>query len=1305
MNNLGILRVLAGVCAISAVLTSGSEKLAVGQTVTGSPLPSTTRGAVPPALTPAVRMQFPPSPSNATSTNQTAEVQVYDLPVEMVGVVGARLRTLYGVNDSRVNVTTEPGTGRLMVMAPRAILNDVASRVELLQREIRLSGGPNANSQSNGPNKNISTLQRQYKLKNVTWRELEDALHHLSGPRMSVVTSNNGELAQFRLAGPQGMQDVLQIDRRSDVVTLQGSSTNVYAWIQVVGAVDQSGKDPDEGPRIISLAPANPQKVEKALNLVRTVAFQQAAEDEQVTGAAQVTPRGGANNGAAQAQANAKDGEAANDERAAAIGGVDSLDTQSGLFGDVQIEFVPELGLVIVRGGKRDVQRVLEVIDQIKKQSQETQPDIEVMLLKHIDSQAIETIAKELYEQVLAPRQGQISIKALIQPNALLLVGRKESIASVVELVNKLDQPLDSTSQLKVYKLLHTSSVDAEKLVKSFFDQSAPAAGGAAVASRGLASRVRIVADYRTNALVLLASPRDQLEVARLIAEIDVEDTPAQSEIRVFGLKYALAAELQPVLQSAVTGQAAPSTGQGNQNNGGQQTGTSTTGSSQASTPSSNLTIVSKDASRLDSGILAGVVVTSNPSINSLLVRAPSKSMELIAALIEQLDRPPSAEAQLKVFEIKNGDATALALLCQQLFGLPATAGTTTTGGLFGLNQNQGGAAGAAGSQGSLVQLRISVDTRTNSIIASGSAVDLEVVEVLLMRLDERGIETRTTEVIWLRNSNATAVAQSIQTLLTTQRTNIQQLLLTGQAISIFEQIDREVIVVAEPNTNSLIVSATPRYFERIREVIERLDRRPPMIMVQILLAEVLLEDNFELGTELGLQDALLFDRRTASAGTLGSPGFTVPGNAVTTSGQNVAGQGLSTFGMGRSNSTLGYGGLVLSAASQSVNILVRALQDANRLQILSRPQVMTLDTVAAFVQVGQQVPRITGVTGGSNIAGQQITTEDVSIGLIMRIQPRTNQDGLILLDVQVERSKLNDINSGIPVGFSANGDVIRSPIIDTTRAETRVSAYDGQTVVFAGLITKSRTSRSRRIPFLADIPIAGALFRFDSESESRSELLVVMTPRIVRDPQDMEVINQMESARMSWCLADVLNINGVSSLSEGNGLWGPACSPVIYPDLTPSVDYIDGIPVEGMPTDAVPSRSILLPDPSQFMIPQTEEAPLIQEFNQAPVQPSAPAAMDPLSYNNNQPSPSQNLGQTLGQNSGQNSAQNSGPVAYGNGAYGQSVFQTASQTTTLSNLSSPVSATVQQPRIMPLPTINVPQQASAVVPASAVMR
>ncbi len=118
--------------------------------------------------------------------------------------------------------------------------------------------------------------------------------------------------------------------------------------------------------RLFPLARPTPKRVDRAVQLVRTVAVQQKAEEDQAVGSAKVGKANGKANGKAP-------GAAGNDERASAIGTLDSLDTESGLFGDVQIEFVQGTRVVIVRGGKRDVQRVLEVIEQIKKQSEGTQ--------------------------------------------------------------------------------------------------------------------------------------------------------------------------------------------------------------------------------------------------------------------------------------------------------------------------------------------------------------------------------------------------------------------------------------------------------------------------------------------------------------------------------------------------------------------------------------------------------------------------------------------------------------------------------------------------------------------------------------------------------------------------------------------------------------------------------------------------------------------------------------------------------------------------------------------------------------------
>src|SRR5690606_19010346 len=156
----------------------------------------------------------------------------------------------------------------------------------------------------------------------------------------------------------------------------------------------------------------------------------------------------------------------------------------------------------------------------------------------------------------------------------------------------------------------------------------------------------------------------------------------------------------------------------------------------------------------------------------------------------------------------------------------------------------------------SLIPLNFTVDTRTNSIIASGSVSDLTVVEAILLRLDQDEVSERRSTVIKLRNARADLVAQSLTELLQNES---QLQTLDPSVVSPFQQLVREVIVVPELFSNSLIISATPRYFEQVLRIVEEVDERPPMVMLQVLIADVRLTDVEELGFEFGLQDSFLF--------------------------------------------------------------------------------------------------------------------------------------------------------------------------------------------------------------------------------------------------------------------------------------------------------------------------------------------------------------------------------------------------------------------------------------------------------------
>jgi type II secretory pathway component GspD/PulD (secretin) len=474
------------------------------------------------------------------------------------------------------------------------------------------------------------------------------------------------------------------------------------------------------------------------------------------------------------------------------------------------------------------------------------------------------------------------------------------------------------------------------------------------------------------------------------------------------------------------------------------------------------------------------------------------------------------------------------------------------------------------------VPIRFSVDLRTNSIIATGSQGDLSIIEALIIRLDADKGTQRKNKVVRLKNSPAVDSARALNDYLRSEK-QVQQV--TPGLVSPFQQIESEVIIVPEKVSNSLIVSATPRFFDEIMELVNQLDSEKPQVMIQVVLAQITLNSTDEFGMELGLQDSVLFNRSLLSQlvtltntsqtstssgivtqtqnnilGATNTPGFNFNNQPLGNSGatnalngaNNVGGQGISSFNLGRTNTNLGYGGLVLSASSENVSFLLRALQQTERVDVLSRPQVMTIDNEPAFIQVGQRVPRITGST--ITTVGQQNNIVLENVGLILGVTPRISPDGRIIMEVDAERSSVNPVSSGIPVTTS-NGVVINSPTFDLTMAQTTVSAIDGGTIVIGGLITNSNDVTHRRVPLLSDVPILGWFFRYDSTVKEKTEMLIILTPHIVRSPADAERVRKMEECRMHWCLGDVNAIDGPLGF---NTTKASQASATIYPDANP---------------------------------------------------------------------------------------------------------------------------------------------------------
>ena len=1083
------------------------------------------------------------SPAN-TAGNEAAVLNTIEMPAAFVSKVSTTLEMKYR-DQPGIHISPDVRSSRLVILAPGNLQQQIqADAMKVFVAESQ-PGASNAGISQAGAAATPAAMSTgvrtaggamQVKLTAIDWRQFEDSLQIVAGRKVPVTTSQNGERSMFQLTGVPLDGTTIEVNRRENMVTVVAPEPSMPGWQKMIRSIDQTGGRPGEVIEMIRVENAKPAPIQRAMRLLDQL------PDGQSATIVPAGPRGGQFQSTAfqnpaqppAAQPNAAQPPANQNEPQAPAG-----EEATGMIGDTQIQFVPELGIIIVRGAKKDTQRVLDVIKQIEDQSVLTQPEVEIVTLKHLDNTAAATLLKTLYTDVLAARQGEVNITALDQPNALLLIGRREALANAMSLIEKLDQPLDATSKLRVFRLDHASATDAELVVRNFFVDRP---GQGEDVRPGLGNRVRILADYRTNSLIVGAAPRDLNEVAVLLKQLDVESVPAQDEIKVFPLRNSLAADLAPVLQTAINGEG------------------DATLPANTTRPSKSLSLLSLDAKNggmLNSGLLTGVVVTADANANALIVRGPISSMSLIGELVRQLDQVPGVESVVKVFTVENGDALKLTTSLQTLFA-PATGQGGAGGGAGGIT---GQLAPATASSSSLVNLRFSTDQRTNSIIATGSSSDLEVVESILLRLDTAGFAERITEVIWLRHQSAPEIATAIQTYVQQRTQTVNTIQQFQQGLGPFDLPDRDLVVVAEPVSNSLLLSVSPRLYQDVRRLIENLDRRPPMVLIKVVLAEVTLGDQFELGGEIGLQDSLLFDRGRALPANLPNsvPGFGFNNNGtpnVSVAGsESVASRAVSTFGLGATSTAAGYGGFVLSAASESFSLLFRALQDANRAQILSRPQIMTVDNKAGFINIGQLVARVNGLQTQQGGIAPILSVADVEVGLTLEVLPRVGADGLISMLILARRSEVDNTAVGTAIGTDQNGAPIVIQPINETRAESTIVAYSGQTVVFGGLIQKRRTVQSRRVPYLSQIPLLGVMFRFDRETEFRSELLIVMTPMLVNGDEDLEYVKQVESSRMSYCLADVVEMHGDVGLSGGYGLWGPAIGPTIYPDLHPTVD------------------------------------------------------------------------------------------------------------------------------------------------------
>jgi type II secretory pathway component GspD/PulD (secretin) len=590
----------------------------------------------------------------------------------------------------------------------------------------------------------------------------------------------------------------------------------------------------------------------------------------------------------------------------------------------------------------------------------------------------------------------------------------------------------------------------------------------------------------------------------------------------------------------------------------------------------------------------------------------------------------------VKIFTLKKADATLTGTLLQNMFfggqqragGGGGLGGGLNQGGFGGFNQGGLGAnsnttlrpvltlTGSPSDGANLIELRINVDDRTNSLIVAGSQNDLDAIQAIIARLEDSTVSNRTQHILKMHNASAVDVATALQPFLQQSL----QVITTGNQLTNYQGLQKTIVIAAEPVTNNLLIDATEEAYIKLLPVIQKLDAQPLQVQVEVLIAEVILDNSEEFGVEIGLQTPLAFQRSVIpsqasvpgnntgptfsnSTAAIVPPGVSVnstigyyAGQAFNFNNTNqlawnnligqglVAYQGLTNYGVGRASQN-GVGGFVFSAGSDTVNVLVRALKTQGRIDNWTRPTLTVLDNQFATVNIGGLYPYVNGGQF-TNFGTFQPSIAQQLIGTTLNVSPRINPDGRVLM--RVEPSIIAPQDTLVSLGNGQFATAFSQQSVQTT-----VSVNDGETIVLGGLITKTNQRQENKVPWLGDLPYLGTLFRFRTQTQQRRELLVIMTPHIIRNSADSERRLMEEARKMSWTLRDLDKLTPSSPLTSEMNDPNRVLPPDVYaqphggspleptmrlpdpkPTPAPEVPSLPGTPAPIPPIPEVPGTS-----------------------------------------------------------------------------------------------------------------------------------
>jgi type II secretion system protein D len=314
-----------------------------------------------------------------------------------------------------------------------------------------------------------------------------------------------------------------------------------------------------------------------------------------------------------------------------------------------------------------------------------------------------------------------------------------------------------------------------------------------------------------------------------------------------------------------------------------------------------------------------------------------------------------------------------------------------------------------------------------------------------------------------------------------------------------------------DPETRRVVYIADEATARSLAQVLTNLDRPKPQVLIKVVFLEVTRDDASDIGIEGYYSKNIGNSWNSGLVTNYSVVSNTIVPSSITPGRSSSFFNGTNLFGLPSPASFSGANG-IYQILGQDFMVTLHAIAQAGKAKVLSRPSVLARNNQPATITVGQSVPLITNVrydTFGNAI--NSVTYTDV--GVILKVTPFISSDELVEMIVAPSISRI-DPTTQIPISASANGTTINAPVIDVRSADTVVVTPDGQTVVIGGLLQTAKSETTTKIPLLGDIPLLGNLFQRKQKQDSKSELIIFLTPHIVGGPSEMAALTTKQRER-----------------------------------------------------------------------------------------------------------------------------------------------------------------------------------------------